>query len=270
MTTRKIELDFNVKGSAPRTSKSARKRRNRAARRRLAPSFRDLDRFNDTRRSSVGGSGGPLVSYASVPAGMGFQAPKTGTKWQVKGSGLGEIITISKCELWLNANVDTSELFTAPQAQAMIPATLPWLKGVAQNFSKWRWRRFCVKYTPITGTGTTGGVGRGFGYDMAEATPAAFGTVVPFDQFRFQSAWMADPDEGICADVGRFSRDWYPFIGTTAFNAIALKSDQNDYSPGYLSGYSSVSNLASTTVGVYWAEYVVELCDPISAVLQPN
>nr|WRQ65452.1 structural protein [Tolivirales sp.] len=257
-TDKKVEVDVIVKGNG--NGGGGGKRRNRRRNRGRAQA-------GDMARSYGSGPNDRLRTvYSSVPAAAGFQVPRG---FSMKQNG--DVISISRCELWSEIQAGTTENFTAPATHPLIPARLDWLKGIAQNFSKWRWRSLSFKYAPTTSTTTSGGFGRGFGYDMAEATPAALATVAAFDQFRMAAFWAADTDNGIVADIGRFSRDWYPFIGLGPFSAIALALDRNVYSPGYISEYTSVSSVADdTTVGLLWACYTIELADPVSATLQPN
>ena len=199
-------------------------------------------------------------NYASAPIAMGYSVPRGMRIKQV-----GDIVTISKCEMVEVVSSVTTESFSAPEDDPLIPGALPWLSGVASNFSKWRWRSLVIKYMPQCPTTTEGAIGLGVGYDMAEGTPTSLGQVAAFDQFQYIPFWSKSED--IVPDIGRFSRDWYPYIGLNVFKT-ASGADQNIYSPGYISEYSPAVTEAAA-VGTLWFEYVVDLCDPIAATLQP-
>lgn len=249
-----IEIDVVSRNGKPRKARNRRQRRAGG------------NQYGDRERTSYGGGGSrAVISYNPVPAGSGFRMPRNGLSMKSNG----DVVTITRCELWKIVEADSTEQFSAPLIGAVCPFNLPWLAGVAQNFSKWRWRRFSFRYVATTSTQTSGGVGQGYGYDMAESTPAALSTVAAFDQFSYHAAWLSDTEDKVM-DTGRFSRDWYPYIGSGAFGGLST-NDRNDYCPGYVSDYSGVSSLTSLgEVGFLIADYVVELTDPISAVLQPT
>lgn len=251
--SKRVEVDVLVKGGRAGNGARNRKRRARGG------------GMQDVARSY--GSGYQIQqrnTSLSVPGGMGFSVPRGMSMVQ-----RGDIITVRKCEVFSLARAGTAEDFYTPAANALVPSNVPWLTGVAANFSKWRWRRLAIKYTSTVGTTTSGLIGRGFGYDMAELPATAFVQVAAFDQFKAGPIW-ASWDEPIVMDTGRFSRDWYPYIGTGAFTSLSA-NDQNVYSPGYLAAFSGISSLtAEGDVGIDWIEYEVDLCDPISSSLQPD
>jgi len=220
---------------------------------------------NSTRAlAPISGRVGAPMLGKMVPAGYAAMNPSTSLGFSQRG----DVSVIRRCELFSEEGASSSDEFTAPVDGAIIPAKVPWLAGVAQNFSKWRWVSLRMKYMPLCPTTTPGSIGYGFGYDMAESAPSSLLEVASFDQFHIHAPWTTD-DAGCVFDVGRFSRDWYPYIGETAFGQLATGAERNIYSPGYFSVYVP----ASTTTGLLGAifiDYVVELCDPISATLQPS
>lgn len=252
-----VEIDVVSRAGAPRRGRN----RNRRNRRRNGQG----NNYSDMVRANVPNSSRATVVRDAVPAGMGFVMPRNSLNIRTNG----DVVTFARCELWKTVLAGPTENFGAPELGAMIPAKLPWLAGVAANFSKWRWRRFSVRYVATTGTTTTGGVGQGFGYDMLEGTPTSLIQVAAMDQFSYHAAWSSDTEDKV-ADTGRFSRDWYPYVGETVFNGLS-GNDQNDYCPGYLSDFSGISSLTvNGEVGFLMAEYVVEFCDPFPASMQPS
>jgi len=182
---------------------------------------------------------------------------------------VGDAVVVSRCELFAQELSSSTDLFQAVlEGLSLIPTNLPWLAGIASSFSKWRWIKLVVKYYPVCSTTQQGAVGYGFGYDMAETTSTTLGQISAFDQFKLHAPWTTD-EEGISLDVGRFSRDWYPYIGRVPY--IALTGvDQNIYSPAYLTTFTGASASPGVLIGSYFIDYIVELADPISPEKQPS
>lgn len=252
VNSKKVEVDVLVKGGRNGNGARGRRRRNRGG------------GMQDVARSYGTGYQSQLRNTSvTVPGGMGFTVPR-GLSLVQKG----DIVTVRKCEVFAVAQAGPTEEFYVVEDQALIPANIPWLAGVAANFSKWRMRKVGVKFSSSVGTTTSGFIGAGFGYDMAEAPAASLAQASAFDQFKGGPLW-GSWDQEIIMDTGRFSRDWYPYIGLTAFKALTGQ-DQNVYSPGYLATYAGISSLAALgDVGIMWVDYEVDLTDPISAALQP-
>jgi len=251
--TRKVEVDVLVKGGRNGNGTRGKRRRNRGG------------GLQDTARSYGSGYQSQQRNVSvSVPGGMGFTVPR-GLSMAQKG----DIITIRKCEVFALVQAGPTEEFYVVEDQALIPANIPWLSGVATNFSKWRFKKVAFKYTATVGTTTNGMFGAGFGYDMAESAATSFVQVAAFDQFKAGPLW-GSWDQEIVVDTGRFSRDWYPFIGLTVFKGLT-GNDQNDYCPAYLATFAGISSLATLgATGIMWVDYEIELVDPIAATLQPN
>jgi len=237
----------------------------RRARKRRAGRARGM--FSDTSRTIRPFSmraGGFL--QGSVPAGYATINPSNGVNVRTEG----DFVVVSRCELLSTFVAGATEVFTTPLVGALVPANLPWLQGVAQNFSKWRWVNLRMVYMPTCPTTQDSAVGYGFGYDMAESAATSLAEFSAFDQFKLHSPWTTDQD-GIILDTGRFSRDWYPYIGKGPLGALTVAADRNIYCPAYLATYTGITTgTAGVVVGSIFIEYVVELADPISAALQPS
>ncbi len=210
-------------------------------------------------------SNGRITGYSTggvvrrdVPGAMSYSIPR-GMRMSYKN----DIVRITKCELTQTVSGTSSAFFGSPASNPIMPASFPWLNGIAQNFSKFRFTRVTAKYTSQTGTATTGAIGLAWGYDFADGTSTTIGQVSAFDQFRLEPLWYTW-DTPIVCDLARFENKWYPYTKGSDFAAIALPIDQNQRAPAYLVVYNTVSNPTSGIVGNIWLEYDVELCDPKS------
>lgn len=159
------------------------------------------------------------------------------------------------------------------------PTFFTWLGTVADNYSKFKFRKFRVTYVPSVGTTTNGNVAMGFGYDMGDVYPTSTGglatnqpasatendSVVSCRPSVMMSAWEESsiefpPDrmkENRFIDQG----DWN-FPSTTIASALQRNWGSD--------GYVLVNGIgpASTNLGKIHIEYIIELINPIRASLQ--
>lgn len=263
---RQVEIDVKAVGGV---GKRARRRRRRA-RLRAGAVGRGLNGVRDVGREMVSQPGRGLVGLSRnpIPAGYTFSSPSTSLK--INGVS-GDYMTVARCEMVAAFTAKTTDTFSAPEANPLIPSFCPWLSGVAANYSKWRWLSFRAYYVPVVGTNTSGAVGYGFGYDFAEQTPTSLTVFAAFDQVKIHASWTTAED-GAVLDTGRFTKDWYPYIGKGPFTtAVTVPNNRNIYAPAYLSFYEAGSSATeNSVVGFMWYDYVVELADPISSTLQPQ
>lgn len=155
----------------------------------------------------------------------------------------------------------------------LVPAGLPWLRGVAASYSKFRWRRLRVFYLTQVSTNNDGRVAVGFNYDSEDALPADVSALTSLHRASFGPVWSgtqgfdsANPfrptDLVHCdLDASRASKPWYPYA--TAAQLTDAES-ANPYTPAYLNiGVDGAT--ADKTVGTLYVTYEIELIEPTVA-----
>jgi hypothetical protein len=170
----------------------------------------------------------------------------------------------------------------------LIPSNIPWARGVASNFSRWRWNYLRFIYIPNCPTTTSGEIVMGLGYDFSDTAPTSvvdtqlcYNSVTSpywagYEGANLMNNFGAAKTMGcvtVDVDVRRLGANsgnqFYRYMGITTFNALANKNDQNIYSPGYLDISLLGGPAAATNVGTIFAEYVLELIEPVSGAMQP-
>lgn len=142
------------------------------------------------------------------------------------------------------------------------PFALPWLKGVSQNFEKYRWNKLVIMYIPDVGTTKDGSIAVGLDLGMTEAKIGenllGAGHVVRDAAYTRAKVMALTPSlvtplwNGASLTVPSAvlqTRKWYdvPTEKTT--------SSFSDYAPGFLAYF--VTGPASTTVGDVWVDYSI-------------
>lgn len=154
------------------------------------------------------------------------------------------------------------------------PFAFPWLGFVAQNYSKFKFRKFHVTYVPAVGTTTAGNHAMAFGYDMADVYPlntGGFGLnnntslndqdrIVTFRPSALTAVWE---EANLEFPVERFQEN--RFLDATDWNVLSTTVSsalqRNWGSDGYL---ATVTNgPLSTSLGKISVDYEIELINPI-------
>lgn len=156
---------------------------------------------------------------------------------------------------------------------ALVPSALPWLRGVAGSYSKFRWRRLRVFYLTQVSTNNDGRVALGFNYDDEDALPESVSALTSLHRASFGPVWSgtqgfdsANPfrpsDLVHCdLDASRASKPWYPYATATQ---LTEAESANPYSPAYLNvGIDGAT--ANKTVGTLYVTYEIELIEPTVA-----
>lgn len=186
--------------------------------------------------------------------------------------GNGHKLTISHCEPFIAVNM-TAAGALAYATSPIIPASFNYLTGIANNFGKWTWKRLVLHYVPSCPTTADGEVALGTYYDRQDAVAATFVQVTQMQGGVSTPPWGGGPFTGSGAvrvdiDCSRFDKPRYSFIGTTPFNALTT-SDQNNYCPVSMARATQGNTAGGAIMGRVWAEYTVELIDPIPSGINP-
>jgi len=180
--------------------------------------------------------------------------------------GNGSKLTIRHCEPFVAVNFTAAGVL-AYATSPIIPASMPYLTGVASNFGKWIWRRLTLYYVPSCPTTADGELALGTYYDRQDAIAATFVQVASMTGGVATPPWGGGPLTGpgavrIEVDCGRFDKPRYSFMASAAFAALG-SSDQNNYCPVSLARASQGNTAGGAILGRVWCEYTVELLDPI-------
>lgn len=144
------------------------------------------------------------------------------------------------------------------------PYVLPWLSGVARNFSRFRWRNVRFEFVTSSPTSQGGSVAMGVTYDRAELNPSSLAEVAAMAHSFVGPVWT-QPGQTLhsCAlDPTRWSKPWYTFgfTGTTA--------DEQDYTPAWIT-FAKQTQVNGQPIGQVLVTYDIEMVDPIPSRLQP-
>jgi len=150
---------------------------------------------------------------------------------------------------------------------ALIPSLFPYLNGVAANFGKFKWRKLIIRYVPACPATTEGESALGLYFDRQDAVAATFLQVASMQKAISFPPWGGFNNNGgpsiiITVDTTKFDKNRYSFMLTAAFSALTA-SDQNNYCPVSLACATQGSTAGSAVGGRIWADYSVELTDPI-------
>lgn len=163
----------------------------------------------------------------------------------------------------------------------------PWLAGIAQNYSKWRWLKLRYVYVPQCPTTTNGQVILSLSYDHTDANPANAAAqqqmyhaiTSPFWAGWQGSMLLNNPNTPassvpgsvtVDVDVARLgnsaSLSYFRFISLADFGALST-SDQNLYSGGNLFVGTEGGVAVPVKVGSLFVEYEIELIEPVNPVM---
>lgn len=148
----------------------------------------------------------------------------------------------------------------------LIPSNLPWLNGVAQNYSQWRWRSLTISYIPFCSTSTSGRFGMGLSFDAGDTTASTLAQVLQLDRSVMAPVWgKSGASLEISVPIEKLFGNNYRYITLANYAALPSNTDRNVYCP-VLIQYGTDSGVAGT-VGTIMASYEIELLDPIVASL---
>lgn len=185
-----------------------------------------------------------------------------------KLNGNGSKLLVSHCEPFVAVNMTAAGVLSYATSP-MIPASLGYLSGVAANFGKWSWRRLVLHYVPSCPTTADGEMAFGTYFDRQDAVAATFVQVTQMQGGVATPPWGGGPFTGpgavrIDVDCSRFDKPRYSYIGSAAFAALTT-SDQNNYCPVSMARATQGNTAGGAIMGRVWAEYTIELLDPIAA-----
>jgi len=183
---------------------------------------------------------------------------------------------ISNSEFILNITYNTADVtsYLFPLA----PYGFPWLKGVAQNFSTYRFTKLKVTYMPTCATTTEGNVVIAAGFDFTDFFPSAQGGIktagfntsigtdsglASFNPAVMGPAWQTTsievPAHQLVGDkkVIYSDADWLPSDTTTL-----AANMRNSFAPGYVQA-TVFTDSSPTQTGKIFVEYEIELYNPI-------
>jgi hypothetical protein len=177
-------------------------------------------------------------------------------------------MVISHCEPFAVATLNVSGAIKYDTV-ALIPCILPYLNGIASNFSKFTWLKLRVYYVPSCPTTTAGEIAMGNYYDFQDAIAATFVQVAQMKNGISYPPWAGGTDYGnqsvaIEVDCKDFDKPRYNYVNGTTFTALS-NSDKNNYSPVNLAMITQGSAVAVPTAGRWWCAYTIRLLDPILA-----
>jgi hypothetical protein len=181
-------------------------------------------------------------------------------------TGNGHRLVISHCEPFIAVNMTAAGVLNYATSP-IIPAALNYLTGIAQNFSKYSWKRLSLHYVPSCPTNADGEMAFGTYFDRQDALAATFVQVSQMTGGVSTPPWGGGPFAGpgavrIDIDCARFDKPRYSFLGTTPFAALST-SDQNNYCPVSMARATQGNTVGGSIMGRVWLSYTVELMDPI-------
>lgn len=150
-----------------------------------------------------------------------------------------------------------------------------WLSAAAGVYSKYRWRKLRLYYTPLCSTSSSGEVAMGLSYDPSiERLPSTMEDALQSYMAVSGAPWanantpdLSDLSRPIPAgamaidlDCKRLSSQWYQYI-TTAQLASVIQS-RTQYVPAEVELSTDLPQ--GVVGGRIWASYQVELIEPVS------
>lgn len=185
-------------------------------------------------------------------------------------------MVISNSEFVLNVTFNTADVtsYLVPLA----PYGFQWLKGVAQNFSTYRFTKLKVTYMPTCSTTTEGNVVIAAGFDFTDFYPMTQGGIktsgfntsigtdsglASFNPAVMGPAWQTTsieiPSHQLLGDkkVIYSDSDWLP-----ADTSAVAANMRNSFAPGYIQA-TVYTDVNPTQAGKIFVEYEIELYNPI-------
>jgi hypothetical protein len=151
------------------------------------------------------------------------------------------------------------------QAYAGAPGNFPWLSGLAQNFSRFRWLNFSVRFSTTSSTSDRGDVSLGVTYDIIDSLPESMAEASCLANSVTAPIWSPgnSPDCNLRIDCSRATNAFYPFI--TPAEGIGMSGqDFIDYVPFWILA-SKQTSVNGQLIGRVYCSYTIELSDPIPA-----
>lgn len=187
--------------------------------------------------------------------------------------------SVRVCNTEVLLNINTLALGATSVARVLLmPNSMAWISGVAQNFSKWRWLRVRLVYVPSCSTATSGTFAMGLGYDNQDATGSSLTNVQAMYNSVSCPSWGGADGSGALTgndfppitpttvamdlDVSRLSLPWYPYSST-----VPSGIDANQNVPAYVYLASTGGPAAATAIGQVFCKFEVELIEPIPVIL---
>jgi hypothetical protein len=158
----------------------------------------------------------------------------------------------------------------------VLPTQASWLAGLADLYSKYRWKKLRFVYIPSCPTSTPGSGVVSIGYDRLDTDPASATAMqqsyraITFPAYAgYEGAMALTTFNNVAGmvvfdvDVTRFEKPWYPVLAVAAFSALATNI-QNAYCPCTMY-FASVNGPAGATFfGSWFIQYVIEFIEPVN------
>lgn len=188
-----------------------------------------------------------------------------------------EVVRVCNTEIF--NNIPGTVTAGLAMSQPFIPSVVPWLSGIAVNFSKYRWLFCRLIYVPTCPTTTAGAITMGISYDLLDLTPT---TRVQLAQMRDSTSspvwagWEGSdlltgpirnkPPAGAVycdLDVSKVTQPWYRIVGGTNFLALS-PSDRNQVCPAQAYAVTDGGIAASLGGGSVYIAYEIEFIEPVA------
>ncbi|AAA46567.1 ORF [Southern cowpea mosaic virus] len=194
-----------------------------------------------------------------------------------------DVTILSHCELSTELAVTDTIVVTS---ELVMPFTVgTWLRGVAQNWSKYAWVAIRYTYLPSCPTTTSGAIHMGFQYDMADTLPVSVNQLSNLKGYVTGPVWEGQsglcfvnntkcPDTSraitIALDTNEVSEKRYPFKTATDYaTAVGVNANiGNILVPARLViAMEGGSSKTAVNTGRLYASYTIRLIEPIAAAL---
>nr|APA23085.1 coat protein [Southern cowpea mosaic virus] len=194
-----------------------------------------------------------------------------------------DVTILSHCELSTELAVTDTIVVTS---ELVMPFTVgTWLRGVAQNWSKYAWVAIRYTYLPSCPTTTSGAIHMGFQYDMADTLPVSVNQLSNLKGYVTGPVW--EGQSGLCfvnntkcsdtsraitiaLDTNEVSEKRYPFKTATDYTtAVGVNANiGNILVPARLViAMEGGSSKTAVNTGRLYASYTIRLIEPIAAAL---
>ena len=194
-----------------------------------------------------------------------------------------DVTILSHCELSTELAVTDSIVVSS---ELVMPFTVgTWLRGVAQNWSKYAWVAIRYTYLPSCPTTTSGAIHMGFQYDMADTLPVSVNQLSNLKGYVTGPVW--EGQSGLCfvnnskcsdtsraitiaLDTNEVSEKRYPFKTATDYTtAVGVNANiGNILVPARLViAMEGGSSSTAVNTGRLYASYTIRLIEPIAAAL---
>lgn len=162
----------------------------------------------------------------------------------------------------------------------------PWLRGVARNYAKYRWKRLILSWVPFVGTTTQGYVSVASAYDSEDAITAlnavggvpsssqpeyTIGPIYSGNAIRSHESDVSSANwTGIEFDVKRIhdAVKWFYTDATLTFTANAGNEARLNQCVGAY-GIFQYDTPAPVVAGSWYMSYDIELIQPVAQAINP-